>query len=44
MCRENIHNHPRRGTEIPKGGQDVKNEAIFEGVGGFLTEVFFQGV
>ena len=24
MCRENIHNPPRRGTEIPKGGEDVK--------------------
>ena len=24
MCRENIHNLPRRGTEIPKGGEDVK--------------------
>jgi len=30
MCRENIHTNPcpptppRRGTEIPKGGEDVK--------------------
>ena len=24
MCRENIHNPPRRGTEIRKGGEDVK--------------------
>ena len=24
MCRENIHNPQRRGTEIPKGGEDVK--------------------
>ena len=44
MCRENIHNPPRRGTEIPEGLEGCQNEAISEGVGGLLTEVFFQGV
>ena len=44
MCRENIHNPPRRGTEIPEGLGGCQNEAISEGVGGLLTEVFFQGV
>ena len=24
MCRENIHNPPRRGTEIPKAGTDLR--------------------
>ena len=44
MCRENIHNPSRRGTEIPEGLGGCQNEAISEGVGGLLTEVFFQGV
>ena len=37
MCRENIHTPPpplpsRKGTEIPKGGGDVKKGAISKGV------------
>ena len=47
MCRENVHTTPppppRRGTEIPRGGEDVKKEAISEGVGGCLKRSFSRG-
>ena len=43
MCRENIHNPPRRGTEIPKGGEDVKKKGISVGVGGCLQRSFSRG-
>ena len=46
MCRENIHTPPfpsRKGTEIPKGGEDVKREAISKGVGGCLKRYFSRG-
>ena len=45
MCRENMHTPPpqRRGTEIPKGGEDVKKEAISEGVRGCLKRSLSRG-